>query len=84
VAGAKDGAAASSETPTPQQLNSFLTQHGFNAAGFWGGVTKSYTPGLSVEGRVANMHLFHCLCFGSAGRCGEQGLVSEDQGLLLS
>ena len=44
--GATDVAAASSKAPTPQQLNSFLTRHGYSAAaGFWGGVTKSYTPG---------------------------------------
>lgn len=33
-------------TPTPDQLDNFLTSHGFNGtAGFWGGLSQSYTPG---------------------------------------
>jgi hypothetical protein len=33
-------------TPSRQQLKSFLSQNGFNfAAGYWGGISQSYTPG---------------------------------------
>ena len=32
--------------PTPKELESFLTQHGFSgSAGFWGGANQNYTPG---------------------------------------
>jgi hypothetical protein len=38
--------------PSSSDLKSFLTSHGSNvAAGYWAGVTESYTPGLATGGR---------------------------------